>query len=264
MEATTGVGPFVGQPAAARRGDRVATRAAAASRAADWPRHHPPAALGPLRLRGDALGDPLRQRHAADRDAGRRHPRPTSSWSLLAGVWLLSASAEPRDRVGRARSPIHWAFAIFTRSRCSASSLHDEALVRVGGLDLAIKQLALLASYGVFFALAASIIRPSEVPKLITAMLALACFTAVAVIVEYRFGINVFHDWIGPLFPGYVRAGGIGGVDSIGRKLIYGPTVQPLAVAVMLSMALPFAFAWLLKAKERRERMLYCRRRSCC
>ena len=38
---------------------------------------------------------------------------------------------------------------------------------------------------------------------------------------------------------------------------MYGPTVQPLAVAVMLSMALPFAFAWLLKAKERRERLLY-------
>ena len=99
--------------------------------------------------------------------------------------------------------------------------------------------------------------RPGEIPKLIKAMLALACFTAVAVIIEYRFGTNVFHDYIGPLFPGYVRPEGIGTYDAIGRKLLYGPSVQPLAVAVMFSLALPFAFAWLLKAKERRERIIY-------
>ncbi len=108
-----------------------------------------------------------------------------------------------------------------------------------------------------FFALAASILRPGEIPKLIKAMLALSSFTAVAVIIEYRFGINVFHDYIGPLFPGYARPEGIGSYDAIGRKLLYGPSVQPLAVAVMFSLALPFAFAWLLKAKERRERIIY-------
>src|ERR1044072_3235720 len=88
-------------------------------------------------------------------------------------------------------------------------------------------------------------------------MLALACFPAFAVIVEYRTGTNVFHDWIGSLFPGYVPPPGVGTGDAIGRKLVYGPSVQPLAVAVMFSLALPFAFAWLLKAKERRERILY-------
>jgi hypothetical protein len=134
---------------------------------------------------------------------------------------------------------------------------HSESLVRVGGLDLAIKQLALLISYGIFFALAAAIVRPSEVTKMVTAMLAIACVTAVAVVIEYRLEFNLFHDLIGPLFPGYVRPEGLGSIDSIGRSLMYGPSVQPLAVAVMLSMALPFAFAWLLKAKERRERLIY-------
>jgi O-antigen ligase len=175
---------------------------------------------------------------------------------LLAGAWLFSS-----DRVGGRetvrRSPVHWAFGIFTAIAVLSVLVHSEALVRVGGLDLAIKQIALLASYGVFFALAAAIIRPSEVAKMITAMLVLASFTAFAVAIEYRFGINFFHDWIGPMFPGYVSPPELGAVDSIGRKLMYGPTAQPLAVAVMLSLTLPFAFAWLLKAKERRERLVY-------
>ena len=92
---------------------------------------------------------------------------------------------------------------------------------------------------------------------MVTGLIVFASITAVAVIVEYRFGINFFHEYIGPLFPGYVRPPGIGEVDSIGRKQIFGPTVQPLATSVMLAMALPFALAWLLKAKERRERILY-------
>ena len=174
---------------------------------------------------------------------------------ILAGIWLLAA--EPSRRRVTRWSPIHWAFAGFIVVAIFSVLVHAEALVRVNGLDLAVKQLALLISYGVFFALAASILRPAEASKMITAMLALACVTAFGVIVEYRFGTNIFHDYIGPLFPGYVRPEGLGGVDSIGRRLMYGPTVQPLAVAVMLSMALPFAFAWLLKAKDRRQQLIY-------
>ena len=56
-----------------------------------------------------------------------------------------------------------------------------QADANVDGLDLAIKQLALLISYGLFFALAAAILRVSEVSKMLTAMLGLAAFTAFAV-----------------------------------------------------------------------------------
>lgn len=256
MEATTGVGPFVGQPSAA---ERVSTARrslpGAASRIADWPdtsRLLPWALFGFVAMLWvipfDSIILPI--------------PTPVDATFdrvflvALAAIWLVSDSSKPRDRSVR-RSPIHWAFAIFILVALLSVLLRDETLVRVGGLDLSIKQLARLASYGIFFALAASIIRPSELPKLTKAMLAFACFTALAVIVEYRLGTNIFHDWIGPLFPGYVRPEGIGTYDAIGRKLIYGPSVQPLAVAVMFSLALPFAFAWLLQAKERRERLLY-------
>jgi hypothetical protein len=254
MEATAGAGPFAGQPTseAVAAVQRVPVPA---SRLADWPdttRLLPWALFGFLAMIWvipfDSIVLPLGLPVDATLDR--------IFLVAIVGTWLLSDRAIPAGRSVR-HSPIHWAFAIFTLIAVFSVLNRGEALVRVGGLELAIKQLALLASYGIFFALAASIIRPTELPKLIKALLVLSCFTAVAVIVEYRFGINVFHDWIGPLFPGYVRPGDLGSYDSIGRKLIYGPAVQPLAVAVMFSMALPFAFAWLLKAKEQRERILY-------
>jgi O-antigen ligase len=149
---------------------------------------------------------------------------------------------------------VSFAFALIAVLSVLANS---ETLVRLGEFEDAIKHLALLASYVVFFALAASIIRPAEVAKLSKAMLGLACLTAIGTIVEFRFGTNFFHETIGPLFPGYIRPAGIGAVDSIGRKEILGPSIQPLAIAVMMTMALPFAFAWLMEAKERRQRLLY-------
>ncbi|HWA54051.1 MAG TPA: O-antigen ligase family protein [Solirubrobacterales bacterium] len=256
MEASTGVGPFVGQPpATATSAGRRRTLPDLADWLADWPhtsRILPWALFGFVAMIWVIPFDSIILPVGTPVDASLDRVFLVA----LAGIWLFSESSKPRDRSVRF-SPIHWAFAVFILVALVSVLLRDVKLVRVGGLDLSVKQLARLASYGLFFALAASIIRPSELSKMTKAMLGFACFTALAVIVEYRFGINVFHDWIGPLFPGYVRPEGIGTYDAIGRKLIYGPSVQPLAVAVMFSLALPFAFAWLLEAKERRERILY-------
>lgn len=256
MEATTGVGPFAGQlPATETGGAARRARLAAAGRLGDWPdtsRLLPWALVGFVAMLWVIPFDSIFLPIGTPVDATLDRVFLVA----LAGIWLVSDSSKPRDRSVR-YSPIHWAFAVFILVALLSVLLRDETLVRVGGLDLSVKQLARLASYGAFFALAASIIRPGELAKLTKAMLGFACFTALALIVEYRFGINVFHDWIGPLFPGYVRPEGIGSYDAIGRKLIYGPSVQPLAVAVMFSLALPFAFAWLLQAKERRDRVLY-------
>ncbi len=252
MEATTGVGPLIGQPGGTARRAAVPV---AASRSADWPhttRILPWALFGFVAMLWLVPFDSIKLPIGGPVDATLDRPLLV----LLAGAWLLASDTLGKRSETR-MSPVHWAFAIFIGIAIVSVLVHAEALVRVDGLELAIKQLALLVSYGLFFALAAAILRPSEIPKMVLAMLGLASFTAFAVILEYRLGTNIFHDWIGPLFPGYVRPEGLGTIDSIGRKLMYGPAVQPLAVAVMLSMTLPFAFAWLLKAKERRDRLIY-------
>jgi hypothetical protein len=250
MEAATGgVRPYVGRPAAAT--GHVAK--AAAARAADWPRT---TRLLPWLLFGFLAMIWVIPFDSVLLPAGMpvNLTLDRAFLIVLTIAWVLGDTEPARvHRVSR----IHWAFGIFAAIGIISVLGNSEALVRVGDIELAIKQLALLCSYVIFFGLAASIIRASEVSKMITGLIIFASITAVAVIVEYRFGINVFHEYIGPLFPGYVRPPGIGEVDSIGRKQIFGPTVQPLATSVMLAMALPFAFAWLLKAKERRERILY-------
>lgn len=174
---------------------------------------------------------------------------------LLIAIWFVStgvSGSEPRGRAGA----VHWALAAFGVIAVLSVLLHAGTLVRLGQLEVSIKKLALLASYGAFFALAVSVIRPSEVPKLVKLLIAMASVTAVGVLLESRFGINPFHDWIGPLFPGYARPEAIGAIDSIGRKEVLGPAVLPLTVAVMLTMALPYATMGMAESGGRR-RALY-------
>lgn len=255
MEATTGSGPLIGQPVSAARRTSARELLHPPSRTADWPRTTrllPWALFSFVAMLWLVPFDSVKLPVGGPVNATLDRPMLL----LLAGLWALSIRAVRSGRPLRL-SAVHWAFGGFIAIAAASIVVHGETLIRLGEMDLATKQLALLISYGVFFALCASIIRPSEVTKLIGAMLGLACVTALSVVVEYRFGINPFHDWIGPLFPGYVRPPELGTVDSIGRVQIFGPGIHPLVPAVMLSMTLPFAFAWLLKAEDRGRRLLY-------
>jgi hypothetical protein len=174
---------------------------------------------------------------------------------LLFGLWLLGERANSGRGPSKV-SPVHWALVIFGMIAVLSIILNAGTLVRLGDFEVSLKKLVLLASYGTFFALATSIVRPSEVRNLTKFLVAVASITAIFVLVEFRLGTNIFHDWIGPLFPGYVRPEGIGALDAIGRKGVVGPGVLPLAVAAMLAMALPFAVMGMATLRERR-RMLY-------
>lgn len=255
MEATTGSRPLLGQPVGSTRRTGEASLLRPQSQTADWPattRFLPWALFSFVAMLWLVPFDSVKLPVGGPIDATLDRPLLV----ILGAIWLLSVRAV-RHRWPLRLSTIHWAFGSFVAIAAISIVLQGETLVRIGEMDLATKQLALLVSYLVFFGLAASILRASEVTKMLKAMLVLACCTAIGVVVEYRLGINPFHDWIGPLFPGYVRPEGIGGIDSIGREQIYGPGVHPLAAAVMFSMTLPFALAWLLEAKERRQRILY-------
>ena len=102
------------------------------------------------------------------------------------------------------------------------------------------KKLVLLGTYIAFFVVVASVIRPREVPRFVALMVSLGVIVAIATVVEYRLHVNVFYEVWKRSSPVTIPEG-LDGRDSIGRLNVYGPTNEPLELAAMLAMVLPFA-----------------------
>jgi hypothetical protein len=175
---------------------------------------------------------------------------------LIVGIWIVSASSLLGvRRLGM--GPVHWAFIIFALIAVLSVLLNYPTLERLGQVSVPVKKLALLFSYGVLFSVVASSLRPTEVRRLIVYMVWLASITAIGVIVEYRTGFNAFYSWGEKLLPGVTPPADLGTYDSIGRKTVVGPTIHPLAAAMMLSLVLPFAVMGLMRTPDRRAKVLY-------
>jgi O-antigen ligase len=174
---------------------------------------------------------------------------------LLGALWLLSLTG--RASISRLRmSSVHWALFLLLLVALLSLVLNAETIVRLNELDLALRKLALLFSYALLFVIVASTVKPTEVRNLIVFMVGLAALTSVGTLVEYRMGYNAFFTWTGQFLPLNLPPE-LGAVDSIGRKSIVGPTIHPLAVAMMMSLALPFALMGIVSSKERRDKILY-------
>jgi hypothetical protein len=173
----------------------------------------------------------------------------------MAALWVLSLLGA--RTVSRLRlSPVHWAFLALLLIAILSLVFNDATIVRLGELELAMRKLALLFSYALLFVIVASSIKPTEVRALTTFMLCLAPITAIAALVEFRTGYNVFFDLMSKVLPVSLPSE-LGAVDSIGRKSVIGPTIHPLAVAMMMSLALPFAVIAFLDSSERRMKIRY-------
>jgi hypothetical protein len=140
---------------------------------------------------------------------------------------------------------------------CSLSVVvNRNALVDLGELGLSLKKLSLLGSYMLFFLIVASTVRPREVRSYATLMIVLAVIAGVGGVLEYRFKFNPFYTWTGKLLPTALPPD-IFSRDSIGRISVYGPAGQPLELATILGMILPFALMRAIEATARRPRLLY-------
>jgi hypothetical protein len=173
----------------------------------------------------------------------------------MGALWVLSLIG--RNTVSRLRmSPVHWALLAFVIIAMASLVLNDSTLVRLNETDLAIRKLALLLSYVLLFVIVASSIKAAEVPNFIRLMIVLSSITALGALIEYRTGYNAFFQWSSHLLP-VVIPPELGAIDSIGRKSVVGPTIHPLAVAMMMSLTLPFALTGFLASVERRQKILY-------
>ncbi len=165
---------------------------------------------------------------------------------------VLSSTARPRLRLTR----VHLAVLAFFAICCLGIALDGAALANMDEVTLVLKKLALLVSYIVFFFLVASALRPREVPRFAVLLVVLGVLVAVATVVEYRLHYNVFYSLWGKLLP-LTLPSELDTRDSLGRLTVYGPTSQPLELAALLAMVLPFAVVGLVEAATRRRRLLY-------
>ncbi len=175
----------------------------------------------------------------------------------LVALWatsmvVLSRSARPRLRLTR----VHYAALAFFAICCLSIALDGAALANMDEVTLVVKKLALLASYVVFFFLVASTLRPREAPRFAVLIVVLGVIVAVATVVEYRLHYNVFYSLWGKLLPINLPSE-FDMRDSLGRLTVYGPTSQPLELAALLAMVLPFAVIGSIEAATRRRRLLY-------
>jgi hypothetical protein len=174
-----------------------------------------------------------------------------------AGLWVLSLIGDRRRTVSRLRiSPVHWAVLSLLILALGSLVLNDATIVRLSEMDIALRKLALLFSYALLFFIVASAIKPAEVRNFATFMVCLASITAIGALIEFRTGYNVFFQWMSHVLS-VQRPGELGAVDSIGRKSVIGPTIHPLAVAMMMSLALPFALMGFLTSEKRKIKIRY-------
>jgi hypothetical protein len=178
---------------------------------------------------------------------------------VIIGVWAIAFAAggayAPRLRITWIHVAIGAVVGIAGLSVVLAARDINHALE----WELSIKKLALLGSYVALFVIVASSIRRSEVHAFLTYTLILASVCAVGVIIEYRFGLNIFYKVADATLPGVFQIGDVNStaIDEIGRRNVRGPAQASLEAVAMMAMVLPVAIARLLQSRRSRERLRY-------
>jgi len=173
----------------------------------------------------------------------------------IVALWILSMvmmGGSNRLRM----TAVHYAFFGFVLIAILSLVHNAETTVRLGELELGVRKLALLLSYLALFVVVASSVRPAEVRPLMNLMCGLAVLTAIGVIWEYRTEYNFFFEGLGKVIPINLPPE-LHSSDSIGRRSVIGPTIHPLAPAMMMACALPYALISLYESRETRRKVVW-------
>ena len=173
----------------------------------------------------------------------------------MIGIFLAGRVVRGPSVPRRRLTPVEIAILVFGGLALLSIVLNIDRIYQQNELGFVNKQLSQLLAYGAFFFIVVATIRAEEVPAFTRLVVSLACITAVGVIFESRTGINVFFEWSAKLLGSFAT---VGPQPSNSSKLIIsGPTQHGLALASMLTIALPFAVLALLEARRSRDRFKY-------
>jgi hypothetical protein len=170
----------------------------------------------------------------------------------ISSLAVISGAARPRVKLTR----VHGAALAFFAVCCLSLAFNGHSLTDMSEVTLVVKKLALLLSFIVFFFIAASVLRPREVSRFIALLVGLGVLVAIGTVIEYRYQYNPFYALWGKLFS-VQSPSALDTHDSIGRLTVYGPTSQPLELAAMLAMVIPFALIGSIDSTGWGKRLMY-------
>jgi O-antigen ligase len=160
----------------------------------------------------------------------------------------------------RRMTPIEIAVVTFVGVSLLSVALNIGRIYQDNQLGFVEKGLSQLVAYAAFFFIATATVRVPEMKHFGRLIMGLACLTSIGTIYESRTGYNVFYRWSAKLFAplGSVAPSPTNIHPAFGRPVIVGPTQHALALASMLSIALPFAVLPLLDGNPPpRQRLKY-------
>lgn len=179
---------------------------------------------------------------------------------LLAGIVVVAFASVVASRRHAPSTPaigLSLAFLGFATVAFLSVAANAQTLVGLGELDQGQKQLALLLSILCVFFVVATALRASELRAFAVLIVVLATVCAVGTIYEYRSGVNVFYDAAAKLFGGFATVEPPPHPTADSRDEIFGPTQHGLAIATLLTLALPFAVVGLSSSRTWGRRILY-------
>jgi hypothetical protein len=174
---------------------------------------------------------------------------------LMIAVFLASRIGNRMRGVRRRLTPVEIAVLVFGAIALLSIVLNIDRIYQQDQLGFVNKQFSQLLAYGAFFFVVVATIRPEEVPAFTRLVIALACITAVGVIYQSRTGTNLFFSLSSTLLGPFATVGKPPVGDSV--PIIGGPAQHALALASMLTIALPFVVLPLLQARRPGERLKY-------
>lgn len=151
---------------------------------------------------------------------------------------------------------LHLAVFVFFLVAVASVVVNLESLVALGQSALAVKKLALLASYIAFFAIVASTVRARELPAFSVLTVGLAVVAALGTIYEYRTRTNVFYTWSRDVLPASVDVSSPNSGFISGRASVLGPTHHPLAITAILAFAMSFAVVGAMSLRKHAHKIL--------
>jgi O-antigen ligase len=175
----------------------------------------------------------------------------------IAGLWLATMLTRGPAGTQARGSVLYVAVGAFVAVAGASVLVNLETLSVLEETQVAVKKLALLGSYVLFFLIVSTALRPSELHAFTTLLLALACIAAVGTVWEYRTGFNAFYEWFDQLMPSAVQVGSPPPDPMWGRPNNTGPTGHALAIATMLAIALPFAVVRLTRSFSAWDKVVY-------